>query len=70
MSYTEIDKNLIVVAAIEGYASKHNIPASTVFGLFKENSIIDLLRSQYEALHTQSIDEGVLFAEDILARRV
>jgi len=70
LSYTEIDKNLIVVAAVEGYSSKHNIPSNVVFGLFKKYNIIDLLRSQYEVLHTQSMYEGVIFAEDILARRM
>jgi hypothetical protein len=65
----EMDKNLIVVAAIEGYSSKHDMPAVEVFDLFKEYNIIELLRSQYEVLHTQSLDEGVAFAEDIMARR-
>jgi hypothetical protein len=70
MSYVEIDKNLIVVAAIEGYSFKHSLPTNVVYELFKKNKIIDLLRSQYEVLHTQSMDEGVLFAEDILVRRM
>ncbi|MDR2590523.1 MAG: DUF3791 domain-containing protein [Oscillospiraceae bacterium] len=69
MSNIEIDKNTIVVAAIEGYSSKHNLPTRAVFNLFKKNKIIDYLRSQYEVLHTQSLDESVLFAEDVLARR-
>jgi len=69
MTQMEIDKNLIVVAAIEGYSSRHNMSAKLVFDLFRKNNIIELLRSQYEVLHTQSIDEGVFFAEDILARR-
>ena len=69
MTQTDIDKNLIVVAAIEGYSDKHNIPAKAVFDLFQENNIINLLRSQYEALHTQGIYEGILFAEDILSRK-
>ena len=70
MSLAEIDKNLIVVAAIEGYSGKHNLPTSVVFDLFKKYEIFDLLRSQYEVLHTQSLDESVLFAEDILTRRM
>ena len=65
----ENDKNLIVVATVEGYSSRHHMPAGKVFDLFKENHIIELLRSQYAVLHTQSIFEGVTFAEDILARR-
>ena len=69
MSNADIDKNLIVVATVEGYSSKHDLPTGAVFDLFVENNILILLRSQYDVLHTQSIDEGVIFAEDILARR-
>ena len=69
MTQVEIDKNLIVVAAVEGYSGKHNIPAITTFDLFRENNVIELLRSQYDVLHTQSLIESVIFAENILARR-
>ena len=69
MANAEIDKNLIVVADVEGYSSKHNLSTGAVFDLFVENNILILLRSQYDVLHTQSIDEGVIFTENILARR-
>ena len=69
MANAEIDKNLIVVAAVEGYSSKHNLSTGTVFDMFVEHNILILLRSQYDVLHTQSLDEGVIFAENILARR-
>jgi hypothetical protein len=41
---------------------------SDVFNLFIKNNINTLIRSQYETLHTQSLDESVSFAEDVLAR--
>ena len=70
MTNAEIDENLIVVAAIEGYSSKHNLPTDVVFDLFDKNDVIKLLRSQYAVLHTQSMDESVCFAEDILVRKM
>ncbi|AEF84108.1 hypothetical protein TREPR_0413 [Treponema primitia ZAS-2] len=42
--------------------------AGDVFTLFLRHNINDLIRSQYEALHTQDLDESVSFAEDILTR--
>jgi len=69
MSQVERDENLIIVAAVEGYSSKYHMDTKVVYQLFQENNILKLLRSQYEVLHTQSLDESVLFAEDILARR-
>ena len=69
MTRIEIDENLIVVAAVEGYSGKHNISTTMAFDLFRENNVIELLRAQYEVLHTQSLIESVVFAENILARR-
>lgn len=69
MSQNEIDKNLIIVEAIEGYAYNHNMKASDVFELFLDNGILSLLRTQYKALHTQSLEESIHFVEDVLRRR-
>ncbi|MFV0343974.1 MAG: DUF3791 domain-containing protein [Anaerocolumna sp.] len=69
MSQNEIDKNLIIVEAIEGYAYNHNMKASDVFELFLDNGILFLLRTQYKALHTQSLEESIYFVEDVLRRR-
>lgn len=69
MTQTEMDKNLIVVAAVEGYAQKHSINTQDVLKKFQQFGILDLLRSQYDILHTQNLDESVSFAEDVLARR-
>jgi hypothetical protein len=70
MTQKEIDQNLMVVAAVEGYAQKHQIDAAESFGLFKKHGILNMIRSCYEMLHTQSLDESVAFAEDILARKM
>lgn len=69
MNEVERDKNLIVVEAIEGYAFNHGLKASEVFELFSNNGILPLLRSQYKALHTQSLEESINFVEDILRRK-
>jgi hypothetical protein len=58
----------MIVAAVEGYAQQHNMEAGDVFMLFLRHNINGLIRSQYEALHTQDLDESASFAEDILAR--
>lgn len=69
MTQTEMDKNLIVVAAVEGYALKHSLNTQDVLKKFQQFGILDLLRSQYDVLHTQDLEESVSFAEDVLARR-
>lgn len=69
VNQTERDKNLMVVEAIEGYAYNHNLKSKEVFELFLQNGIISLLRSQYEALHTQSLEESIYFVEDVLRRK-
>jgi hypothetical protein len=64
----ERDQNLMLVAAVEGYSQRHNMEPSDVLKLFIKNNINTLIRSQYETLHTQSLDESASFAEDILNR--
>lgn len=69
MTQTEMDENLLVVAALEGYSYKYHMDSKNVYKLFEQNNIFRLLRSQYEVLHTQSLDECLAFAEDILERK-
>ncbi|BCJ96689.1 hypothetical protein acsn021_42580 [Anaerocolumna cellulosilytica] len=69
MSQSERDKNLIIVEAIEGYAYHHKMNPKEVFELFWQNGILTLLRSQYHALHTQSLEESIYFVEDVLRRK-
>jgi hypothetical protein len=64
----ERDQNLMVVAAVEGYAFNHHMDARSVLALFLRNKVNELIRSQYDVLHTQALDESIAFAEDILAR--
>jgi len=68
MTQETIDQNLMIVAAVEGYARKHSVTAAEAFALFKRNDLFSLIRSCYESLHTQGIDESLAFAEDVLAR--
>lgn len=63
------DENLMIVAAVEGYSFKHDIEEKNAFDLFKQYGVFDLIRSQYDTLHTQSLDESVSFAEDIILSR-
>ena len=63
-----MDKNLLVVTAIQGYAENHNMPESEVYEKFQTNNIITLIRNEYEALHTQPLEEKVGFVEDVMKR--
>ena len=58
----------MVVAAVEGYSFEHGLNEKDVFDLFSRYNLFNLLRSQYDTLHTQSLDEGVSFAKDFLSR--
>lgn len=65
---TEMDKNLLVVTAIQGYAENHNMSESEVFEKFQANNMLSLIRNEYEALHTQPLEETVGFVEDVMKR--
>ncbi len=64
----EIDKNLLVVTAVEGYAHNHNIEAKTAYETLSNHNLISLVREQYDVLHTQPIEETVSFVEDVMKR--
>ena len=61
------DADLIVVASVEEFGARHDMPSDKVVALFKENGIMRLLRDHYDVLHTQDLGEGASFAEDWLA---
>ena len=63
-----MDKNLLVVTAIQGYAENHHISESEAFDRFSMHNIQNLIRKQYDALHTQSLEETIDFAEDVMRR--
>jgi hypothetical protein len=67
MTETERDQNLMLVYAVEGYSQRHNLAEKDVMSLFRKHGIGELIRKNYNALHTQGLDEGISFAEDILS---
>ncbi|MDR3243526.1 MAG: DUF3791 domain-containing protein [Elusimicrobiota bacterium] len=66
MTQEERDKNLMVVYAVEGYAKRHNMREKDTLELFRKYEITNAIRKYYETLHTQSLDENIYFAEDLL----
>jgi hypothetical protein len=58
----------MLVVAVEEYSHKYRLAPQDTLRLFLRNNINSLIRKHYGVLHTQSIDEGFHFAEDILAR--
>ena len=67
MTETERDQNLMLVYAVEGFSHRHNLPEKDVINLFRKNGINNLIRKNYNALHTQDFDESISFAEDVLS---
>jgi len=70
MTQTERDENLMLVVAVEGYSHKHNLSPRDTLSLFIQNDVNRLIRRNCRALSTQSFDEPLLFAEDVLARKL
>jgi hypothetical protein len=64
---TEHDQNLMIVYAVEGFSQRHKLPEKDVITLFREYGINHLIRKNYNALHTQGLDESISFAEDVLS---
>ena len=64
---TDRDQNLMLVYAVEGYSQRYNLPEKDVINLFRKHGINNLIRKNYNALHTQDMDESIAFAEDVLA---
>lgn len=69
-SRREKEADLIVIAAAEEYGYKKNMAVSDVLQLFQKENIFNLLRSQYEVLHTMDLSEGTEFVESYLKRAV
>jgi hypothetical protein len=63
----ERDQNLMLVYAVEGYSHRHNLSEIDVLSLFKKHGITNLIRKNYNTLHTQNFDECIKFAEDVLS---
>ena len=65
----EESANLIVVGTVEEYARRHGKATSEVVDLFETKGLLDMLRSQYDVLHTMDLGEGADFVEDYLASK-
>lgn len=68
MNQTEMDKNLLVVTAVEGYAQKYNLSEEDVCRKFNQHGILNLVRQEYDALHTQPLEETVDFVDDVMSQ--
>ena len=62
------ESDLIFVITTENYATRHKMSVLNVLKLFSKNNIYNLLRSQYEVLHTLDFDESLEFVEDYLSK--
>jgi hypothetical protein len=69
MNSIENDKNLLIIEAIEGFAFNHDISSINAFEIFEKYDLFKLIRSQYEVLHTQSLEESIDFIEDVVRRK-
>jgi hypothetical protein len=61
------DQNLSIIVAVEGYAQRHNMSEKNVFELMKKYEINTMLRSAWDVLHTQALEESINYVEDVLA---
>ncbi|MDR2901462.1 MAG: DUF3791 domain-containing protein [Treponema sp.] len=68
MTEIERDQNLMLVYAVEGYSMRHSVSEKETLSLFRKYGITHLIRKNYNALHTQDLDESISFAEDVLSR--
>ena len=62
------ESDLIFVITTENYATRHRMSILNVLKLFSKKNIYNLLRSQYEVLHTLDFDESLEFVEDYLCK--
>jgi hypothetical protein len=66
MTDLERGKNLIVVAAIDRYADEHGLTNKEVHAVFQNYNLLNIIRENYDTLHTQGLFEGAAFAEDYI----
>lgn len=66
MTQLERGQNLIIVAAIDRYADDHGISNAEAYALFRKHDLFNVLRDNYETLHTQDLFEGAAFARDYI----
>jgi hypothetical protein len=66
MTQIERGQNLIIVAAIDRYADEHSISNQEAYALFLKYDLFNILRDNYDTLHTQELFEGAAFANDYI----
>jgi hypothetical protein len=64
----EREQNLIIVASLDNYALQQGISLREAALLFKQYDVFEVLRNNYETLHTQDLSEGACFARDYISR--
>ena len=57
------------IFCIENYADKKNRESCQVYRQFKDEGLLDLLRSDYEDLHGMGMEYMVSFCEDYLGEK-
>ncbi len=62
------ESDLIFVITTENYATRHKMSILNVLKLFSKKNIYNLLRSQFEVLHTLDFNESLEFVEDYLSK--
>ena len=62
------ESDLIFVITTENYATRHKMSVLNVLKLFSKKNIYNLLRSQFEVLHTLDFNESLEFVEDYLSK--
>jgi hypothetical protein len=62
----EREQNQIVVAAIDGFSDSQGMTLLEAALIFKQYGVSDVLRDNYDILHTQDLFEGARFASDYL----
>ncbi|MCL2808261.1 MAG: DUF3791 domain-containing protein [Coriobacteriia bacterium] len=62
-------ENLIIVAAVDRYARTHGISSLQAYDIFNSYDLFNILRGNFEVLHTQGINEGARFANDYITRQ-
>lgn len=69
-NYTKMnDMNFMIVSTIEEFGYRHQISTAVVFELFKKNHLFDMIRSQYDVLHTLPLSESTDMAESLLKKQ-
>ena len=64
----EREQNLIIVAALDKFSEEQGISLKEAVQLFKRYNLFNILRDNYDTLHTQDIFEGARFARDYIAK--